>query len=45
MSNTHLHRARVQKNDLFYTRREDVEKELAHYEDQYSTASKCIAGC
>lgn len=34
MSNTHLHKAKKAKNDCFYTRREDVEKELKHYEDQ-----------
>ena len=34
MSNAHLHKARKARNDRFYTRREDVEKELAHYETQ-----------
>lgn len=34
MSNAHLHKAKKARNDLFYTRREDVEKELEHYTDQ-----------
>ena len=34
MSNAHLHAAKKARNDLFFTRRQDVEKELAHYEDQ-----------
>lgn len=34
MSNTHLHEAKRKKNDCFYTRRQDVDKELAHYEEQ-----------
>ena len=34
MSNTHLHKAKKAKNDEFYTRYEDIEKELIHYKDQ-----------
>ena len=35
MSNAHLHEAKRKKNDCFYTRRQDVEKELAHYGDLF----------
>ena len=33
MPNRHLHSARSSKKDEFYTRLEDIEKELAHYKD------------
>lgn len=29
--NSNLHRAKMKKNDEFYTRLEDIEKELSHY--------------
>ena len=32
--NEHLHAAKRAKNDEFYTRIQDVEKELSHYKDQ-----------
>ncbi len=32
---THLDKARVAKNDEFYTRLSDVERELAHYENHF----------
>lgn len=31
MKNTNLHRAKREKNDEFYTRYEDIEKEVKHY--------------
>lgn len=34
MRNKKLHAARRKKDDEFYTRREDIDRELAHYEDQ-----------
>lgn len=34
MSNAHLHRAKKAKNDEFWTRYVDIEKELSHYKDQ-----------
>src|SRR3989344_1051583 len=34
-SNSNLHRAANVKNDEFYTRRADIEKELKHYKDQF----------
>lgn len=34
MSNEHLHKARKVRNDEFYSRYEDIEKELSHYQDQ-----------
>lgn len=34
-SNSNLHRAAKVKNDEFYTRRADIEKELKHYKDQF----------
>lgn len=33
-NNQHLHNAKRAKNDEFYTRYEDIEKELSHYTDQ-----------
>jgi len=33
--NSNLHRAAKVKNDEFYTRRADIEKELKHYKDQF----------
>jgi hypothetical protein len=33
MGNKNMHRAKRAKNDEFYTRLEDIEKELQHYED------------
>lgn len=35
MSNAHLNRAKKEKNDEFYTRLEDIEKELSNYEDYF----------
>ena len=32
--NEHLHQAKKKKNDEFYTRLVDIEKELSHYKDQ-----------
>ena len=32
--NAHLHRAKKAKNDEFWTRYVDIEKELSHYKDQ-----------
>lgn len=32
--NEHLHKAKKAKNDEFYTRYVDIEKELSHYKDQ-----------
>ncbi len=32
--NEHLHKAKKTKNDEFYTRIEDIEKELSHYTEQ-----------
>ena len=32
-NNTNLHRAKNTKNDEFYTRFEDIEKELKYYKD------------
>ena len=32
--NEHLHKAKKTKNDEFYTRTEDIEKELSHYTEQ-----------
>ena len=32
--NSNLHRAKKAKNDEFFTRYEDIEKEMAHYTDQ-----------
>lgn len=34
-SNSNLHKAKKAKNDEFYTRLEDIEKELTHYEGQF----------
>lgn len=34
-NNSNLHRAKKARNDEFYARLEDVEKELAHYKDQF----------
>lgn len=34
MGNGHLHNAKKKKNDEFYTRYEDVEKEVNHYWEQ-----------
>ena len=34
MSNEHLHKARKARNDEFFTRLVDIEKELSHYQDQ-----------
>lgn len=34
MANEHLHKAKKQKNDEFYTRYADIEKEVSHYRDQ-----------
>ena len=34
MGNSHLHTAKVNKNDEFYTRYEDIEKEVIHYKDE-----------
>ena len=34
MANEHLHQAKKKKNDEFYTRYVDIEKELSHYQDQ-----------
>ena len=31
VDNSNLHRARMKKNDEFYTRQEDIEKEVLHY--------------
>lgn len=33
-TNKHLHEAKKKKNDEFYTRYVDIEKELSHYKDQ-----------
>lgn len=35
MSNKHLQRARMAKNDEFYTMYEDIEKEVLHYKDKF----------
>lgn len=35
MSNKHLRRARMAKNDEFYTLYEDIEKEVLHYRDKF----------
>jgi len=32
--NEHLHKAKKNKNDEFYTRYADIEKEVSHYRDQ-----------
>lgn len=32
--NAHLHQAKKKKNDEFYTRYADIEKEVSHYRDQ-----------
>lgn len=32
--NTNLHKAKKEKNDEFYTRYEDIEKEVANYKEQ-----------
>lgn len=34
-SNRNLHKASLAKKDEFYTQREDIEKELKHYKDQF----------
>ena len=34
MANEHLHKAKKAKNDEYYTRLEDIEKEVSHYKDQ-----------
>lgn len=33
-TNKHLHEAKKKKNDEFYTRYADIEKEISHYRDQ-----------
>lgn len=33
-NNSNLHKAKKEKNDEFYTRYEDIEKELVHYKDE-----------
>lgn len=35
MSNNNLHKARIAKNDEFYTQYKDVEAECQHYSDQF----------
>lgn len=35
MANTNLHKAKVQKNDEFYTQLSDIEKELKHYREHF----------
>ena len=35
MSNTSLHAAKKVKNDEFYTRLEDINEEMSHYEDKF----------
>ncbi len=35
MANTNLHKAKRAKNDEFYTRREDIEAELQHYNEHF----------
>lgn len=32
--NANLHKAKVTKNDEFYTRYEDIDKEIQHYRDK-----------
>lgn len=36
MSNANLHKAKKEKNDEFYTRYEDIEKEMSYYTDKFS---------
>lgn len=33
MANAHLHKAKREKNDEFYTLYEDIEKEMAYYKE------------
>lgn len=33
--NDNLHKAKAEKNDEFYTQREDIEKELSHYKEHF----------
>ena len=35
MAKVHLEAAKAAKNDEFYTRREDIEKELMHYKEHF----------
>lgn len=35
MANTSLHAAKDAKNDEFYTRLEDINEEMNHYEDKF----------
>ena len=35
MANSSLHDAKNAKNDEFYTRLEDINKEMSHYEDKF----------
>lgn len=45
--NSNLHAAKSAKNDEFYTRIEDIEKEIKHYKDQFKGKSvylNCDAG-
>ena len=35
MANTNLHKAKTAKNDEFYTRLEDINEEMNHYEDKF----------
>lgn len=35
MGNANLHRAKREKNDEFYTRYEDIDKELSHYKAHF----------
>ena len=34
-NNQKLHKAKTEKNDEFYTRIEDIEKELVKYKEQF----------
>lgn len=40
--NTSLERAKKQKNDEFYTRRADVELELAHYKEHFAYGGRIV---
>lgn len=44
MSNTHLNQSKVTKNDEYYTRLEDIEKELDHYRP-YLKGKKVVCNC
>lgn len=44
MSNTHFNQSKVAKNDEYYTRLEDIEKELDHYRP-YLKGKKVVCNC